>query len=199
MRFLISILLLAAFAPIQAQLRYGLRLGGDFANARLKNGFGASMKNSSGFSGGLMMEYQLPYCGLAPDIAILYSRRNTKVMEQVDGGESILRSYGRNFLEIPIHLKYKIYFNRELFGIMAYTGPSIAIRLDKQDERFPTKRCQPGWDLGIGFDIVNFIQITGGYRFGLGNALRKDNPYRQLDSTLHTNGWNISANLLFDF
>ena len=34
-----------------------------------------------------------------------------------------------------------------------------------------TDRVQPGWDVGIGFDIVNFIQISGGYRFGLGNAV----------------------------
>lgn len=179
-----------------SQLRYGFRLGGAFADAKLSDASGFSMNNRSGFSGGLALEYQMPKCGFAPDIAVLYTRYNTRISE--DGGSP--QSFGRDFIEVPIHLKYKFWMKsfHDLFGPMIYTGPSLAFRLGEGGgARLSSKRFQPGWDVGIGFDIVNFIQITGGYRFGLGNAI-KDLP-SDPEATLKTNCWTISATLLFDF
>lgn len=81
---------------------------------------------------------------------------------------------------------------------MIYTGPSAMFRLGHGGAQpLTSQKAQAGWDAGIGFDIVNFIQITGGYRFGLGNAVKKfsDLP----EATLHTNGWQVAATILFDF
>lgn len=229
----IAMVIMTSFATA-AQLRYGFRFGGDFAKASLSNsnalfnpivyssvnhmpsneftGY-ASLNNRSGFSGGLMLEYQFEKCGFAPDIALLYTRYNTRISFR----DNKPQSFGRNFIEIPIHLKWKFWIpqTKNLFAPMVYTGPSLMFRLDHNkgtyyydtyglvdvptvtdliSKTFKTHVVQPGWDLGIGFDVINFIQITAGYRFGLGNAL--DTPS---GATLRTNGWNLSANLLFDF
>lgn len=195
---ILFILLTAVFSTghSDAQLRYGFRFGGDFAKATLKTPETRSgvenaphLDNRSGFSGGLMLEYQFPKCGFAPDIALLYTRYNTRLVRP--GSEPA--SFGRNFIEIPIHLKWKFWIpqTKNLFAPMIYTGPSFMFRLDHNK----THVVQPGWDLGIGFDIINFIQITAGYRFGLGNAI----PNEADNFCLHTNGWNVSANILFDF
>lgn len=179
-----------------AQLRYGFRFGGDIAAARLDNAEKWSLCNRSGFTGGLVLEYQLPTCGFAPDIAVLYGRHNTRL--QIADASPV--SFGRNFIDIPLHLKYKFWlrsFSR-LMGPMLYTGPTFSFRLDHNDATpLRTHRVQYGWDAGIGFDIINFIQLTAGYRFALGNSIANSSFYPT--ATLHPDGWNISATLLFDF
>lgn len=220
---LVMIMAVATSLAADAQLRYGFRFGGDFAKATLGNAnalSGASLAsydtnnykepvslvNRSGFSGGLVLEYQFEKCGFAPDIALLYTRYNTRLALQ----EQKPQSFGRNFIEIPIHLKWKFWIpqTKNLFGPMVYTGPSMMFRLDHNSginytypfttyggvDNFKSNVFQPGWDVGIGFDIINFIQVTAGYRFGLGNALNSPK-----DVTLHTNAWTVAATLLFDF
>ena len=178
-----------------AQLRYGFRLGVSFANASLSDAPGMSMKNGSGFSGGLLLEYQMESNGFAPDIAVLYTRYSSRLIDEVSGPAK----WGRNFIEVPLHLKYKFYLSstNNLVAPMVYTGPSLLVRLGKGNpEQISTKSVQPGWDLGIGVDIINFIQLSAGYRFGLGNALSRS---AVPGVGLHTNGWNVSANIIFDF
>lgn len=234
-KLILTILLIVAAISAEGQLRYGFRFGGDFAKASLgykpegassdQNAAGAGnasaaglngltrLSNRSGFSGGLVLEYQFEKCGFAPDIALLYTRYNTRLI--LPGQNP--RSFGRNFIEVPIHLKWKFWIpqTKNLFAPMIYTGPSLMFRLGHGDGvsypysdcpadqacltmmsqvTFKSKVFQPGWDLGIGFDVINFIQITAGYRFGLGNAFSSPS-----DVTLHTNGWNVAATLLFDF
>lgn len=191
----ILLIILVSSLPAAAQLCYGFRLSGFFAAASLSKAPGMSMKNGSGFSGGLLLEYQMENNGFAPDIAVLYTRYSSKLMDEVSGPAKI----GRNFIEVPLHLKYKFYISsaNNLVAPMIYTGPSLLFRLGKGNpEQMATRSVQPGWDLGIGLDIINFIQLSAGYRFGLGNAI---NESAVPGVCLHTNGWNVSANIIFDF
>lgn len=192
---IILLCVLVSSLPAAAQLRYGFRLGGDFAKASLSDAPGMSMKNGSGFSGGLLLEYQFENNGFAPDIAVLYTRYSSKLMDELSGPAKI----GRDFIEVPLHLKYKFYLSatNNLVAPMIYTGPSLLFRLGKGNpEQMATRTVQPGWDLGIGLDIINFIQLSAGYRFGLGNAVCES---AVPGVCLHTNGWNVSANIIFDF
>lgn len=189
-------MLLGLTSVASAQLRYGIRIGGEFASAQLKNAPGYSLDNRSGFSGGLVLEYQMQKCGFAPDIAVLYTRYNTRLKPDSKSPSS----FGRNFIEVPLHLKYKFWLKstKNLMGPMIYTGPSVMFRLDHGDSQpLTTHKVQGAWDVGIGFDIVNFIQITGGYYFGLGNAANSMSGFPE--ATLHTNGWHVGATILFDF
>lgn len=196
--------------PAEAQLRYGIRLGGVFAKSSLKDAGSLSIDNGSGFSGGLTLEYQLQGCGLAADIAALYTRYSTSITDATGDRHRL----GGDFIEIPIHLKYKFWLPafHNLFGPMVYTGPSFMIGLGDRKTSFDApwssstppsamtfsrKSFLPGWDAGIGFDIVNFLQIAGGYRFSLGNS--SGHSAELPDARLRTDGWNISATLLFDF
>ena len=190
---LLAIMLISLSAS--AQLRYGFRLGGSFAKASLSDAPGMSIKNGSGFSGGLLLEYQMQNCGFAPDIAVLYTRYSSRLIDEVSGPAKL----GRDFIEVPLHLKYKFYLSstNNLVAPMVYTGPSILCRLGKSNpEQLSTKSVQSGWDVGIGLDIINFIQLSAGYRFGLGNAVSRS---AVPGACIHTNGWNVSANIIFDF
>lgn len=204
LRILVAlIVLMGCTAEAGAQLRYGLRLGGDFAKATLGGdlGAGAYVDNGSGFSGGLALEYQFRKCGFAPDIAVLYTRYDAR-LRLSDSGPL---DFGRDFIEIPLRLKWKFLLppTKDLVAAMIYTGPSLLVRCGHDDgvslgaadqHRFATKRLQPGWDLGVGFDIINFIQLTAGYRFGLGNAASVPHG-----AELRTDGWQVAATMLFDF
>lgn len=192
----ILIFFLFTILTVNAQLRYGFRIGGDFAAARLSGAQDYSLVNRSGFTGGLMLEYQCEKNGFAPDIAVTYARHNTRLA--LAGNEPV--SFGRNFIDIPVRLKYKFWLKSThyLFAPMVYTGPGFSFRLDHNDAHpLKTKTFQPGWDVGLGFDIINFIQITGGYRFGLGNAVKDFTECP--DASLRTDGWNLNVNLIFDF
>lgn len=189
-------LILLPTVTAHAQLRYGIRLGGFFSRPSLNNASTAAIECGNGFSGGLMLEYQIHGNGVAADIAVLYTRYSSRLFNASGAWEDPCK----DFIEIPLHIKYKFWLPafHNLFGPMVYTGPSLMIRTgDGQAPDMKIKRVQPGWDMGIGFDIVNFIQITGGYRFGLGNAISDFSGFPE--ACLRTNGWNISANLIFDF
>ncbi len=194
-RLIILLVIILMSLSATAQLRYGFRLGGSFAKASLSDAPGMSMKNGSGFSGGLLLEYQMESCGFAPDIAVLYTRYSSRLIDEVSGPVKL----GRDFIEVPLHLKYKFYLSstNNLVAPMIYTGPSLLVRLGKGNpEQLSTKSLQPGWDVGIGLDIINFIQLSAGYRFGIGNAVSQS---AVPGACLHTNGWNVSANIIFDF
>lgn len=196
-KYRLIIILAVLFSTLSAtsQLRYGFRLGGSFAKASLSDAPDMSIKNGSGFTGGFLLEYQMENNGFAPDIAVLYTRYSSRLIDEVSGPAKL----GRDFIEVPLHLKYKFYLSstNNLVAPMVYTGPSLLVRLGKGNpEQLSTKSVQPGWDVGIGFDIINFIQLSAGYRFGLGNAVSHS---AVPGAVLHTNGWNVSANIIFDF
>lgn len=193
---LLSLIILMPAIPASAQFRYGFRFGANMADARLSHAPGYSIENKSGFSGGIIFEYQMPTSGLAFDAGLMYKFYNVKIQE--DGTQAM--SMGRNHLEVPVHVKYKFWISKfhDLFGPLVYTGPSLVFRVDdNQMHGINAKGVQPGWDVGIGFDVINFLQITGGYHFALGNAL--GSVEGAPDAKLRTNGWNVSLALLFDF
>jgi len=196
--FLTIVIALMAFAAgcveCPAQLRYGFNIGGSLANTKLSDA-AFSADNKRGFRGGLTLEYQLPTSGLAFDGSVLYHRYNTKLKVNDERSD-----FGRNFIEVPLNVKYKFWMCsiRNLAAPFIYTGPSFMFHVDpKHSEMASLNRFQPGWNVGVGFDIINFLQIQGGYRFGIGNAIHRS----QLspEASMHLSGWNISATLLFDF
>lgn len=187
-----------------AEWRYGLTLGGEFADARIRHSQSIGIKNGSGFRGGIIFEYQFTKFGLAFDGSLEYVRYNARWQNNTDG---IRRSIGRNFIDIPLNVKYKFWIpaTKNLFAPMVTTGPDFQINVGKS-RTFPapvdggtyqtvgTERFQPGWNVGIGFDAINFIELSAGYRFALTDCARGADPLQ-----LRTNSWWLRATILFDF
>lgn len=210
---MVAVLSLASDAG--AQLRYGFRFGGVFSRPSLSGvptpdsqtnkGDAIRLKKGSGFSGGLMLEYQFEKCGFAPDIALLYTRYSNTFSGPLTADLEV-QGPGKNFLEVPLHLKYKFWLSstKKLVAPMVYTGPSFLFGLDKNTTGLPDrKRFDAGWDVGVGIDIINFIQLQAGYRFGLTNAAATAPASGSIgaapDLKLHLNGWTVAANIIFDF
>lgn len=197
-RLLITAIALAATFCAGAQLRYGLRIGGGGECPHLIDAPRWKSSGASGFSGGLTLEYQIPVGGLAFDVSLLYSRSGAYLTSP----EGVRRHTARDFIEIPLHVKYKFWMKKifDLAGPYVYTGPTLltAVGNGSKDAPFRGHRLQPGWNIGAGFDVLNFIQIQGGYRFGLGNSLSRRAGFPG-DGSLRADGWSVSAAFLFDF
>jgi len=191
----LAITLLAAIAAFsaQAQWRYGIRLGGTFPRPTGSNEF-CELKGGNGFSGGLTFEWQLPTGGFAVGASAIYERRNTSAGFRVADSSSDSREYasiGRNYIAVPIDLKYKFGIPAigGLAGPYAFTGPDIAWRIGQGIG----PRTHIGWNVGAGFDIINFVQVSAGYRFGITN-IGKDFNEKWRDS-----GAFVTVTILFDF
>ena len=186
----------AAAAPqAAAQLRYGIRLGGEISTAQLADAPGWDIKRGSGFCGGLACEYQFEASGFALDASLLYTHSPVTV-----GNASGCWKAGNDMLHIPLHVKYKHWLRSayDLAAPFVYTGPSLMVRLDSDADGIPcpTRRVQPGWDIGAGFDILNFIQVAAGYRFGLADIVSSAPPGQ--DISLRRDGVEVSVTVLFD-
>lgn len=194
--FITALLLTILSANVaSAQLRYGLQLGGSIARPSLSDApAGYAVKGGSGFSGGLALEYQLPRAQwFAVDIAALYTRYSYRMTNPAADNAAMRR----NFIEVPLHFKFKYWVNafHQLVAPMVYTGPSVMATVGSSHEPMATRRVHPAWDLGIGIDAANILQLQAGYRFSLANSLKAN----QTDMSLDMRGWHVSATLFFDF
>lgn len=199
-RILIALMALVLTAgAASAQVRFGIKAGANFNKIRVKDG-NLDPANSCGFNAGVMTEFTVPIVGLNFDASLLYSRMNNETGGKVIDGKT---KYGKNFLEIPINIKYK--FNIPMVsGIVApyiFTGPSFAFKLDKTilDRTF-----QSTWNVGIGVQLIRHLQISGSYGFGMNNIMQKvltqEAPGADLTSAqikAYNNYWTVSAAWLF--
>lgn len=206
----ISILLLVAVLGAfgaQAQIRFGIKAGANFNKIHFSDVESSFQPdNSCGWNAGVMTEFTVPIVGLCFDASLLYSRMNNAISsdfnkEVADALDSDM-SYGKNFLEIPINIKYK--FGIPVIGSIIkpfiYTGPSFAFKLDKS---IMDKTFQCAWNIGIGVELIKHLQISGSYGFGINNVAKEvmknvDPDFGDIEKIKAKNNyWTVSAAWLF--
>lgn len=206
----ISILLLVAVLGAfgaQAQIRFGIKAGANFNKIHFSD-VESSLQpdNSCGWNAGVMTEFTVPIVGLCFDASLLYSRMNNAISIDfdkpvADAVDSDM-SYGKNFLEIPINIKYKfgIPVIGSVFKPFIYTGPSFAFKLDKS---IMDKTFQCAWNIGIGVELIKHLQISGSYGFGINNVAKEvlknaDHDFVNVEKIKAKNNyWTVSAAWLF--
>lgn len=173
-KHLVIVALMAVFACAQAnaEFRFGVKAGLNVNKLHLSD-VSSSLKsdNQCGVTAGIMTEFTVPIIGIGFDLSLMYTHMNNEVKEGVNEG-----SVGKNFLEIPLNLKYKFTLPvvSSFLKPMVYTGPTMALKLDKATfENIQTKTVQMGWNVGIGLELVKHLQISGGYTFGINNVAKK--------------------------
>lgn len=199
-KYLILVALLAIFVsvPASAEFRFGVKAGLNINKLHLSNfGDNVSSDNRCGFTAGVMTEFTVPIIGIGADLSLMYTHMNERINDAGDKG-----SINKNFLEIPLNLKYK--FNipvvASIIKPMVYTGPTLALKLDKSAiDDLKTKTAQWGWNLGIGVELIKHLQISGGYTFGINNIVKKTGLVDEVikDVKLKNNYWTVTAAWLF--
>ncbi len=193
------VFLLAVFGmgAAQAQFRFGVKAGLNLNSlhlSNLQNNFNDD--NQCGYTLGVMTEFQVPLIGLCFDLSAMYTRMGSE-LEGTENGES--PAYNKNFLEIPLNLKYK--FGLPVVGSIIspylFTGPSFAFKLDKNSvDALKTKTCQVAWNIGVGVELIRHLQISGAYGFGINNIA----DHWGIDATdvkVKNNYWTVTAAWLF--
>ncbi len=148
---------------LSAQMHYGLRIGGVFNSPLSSNApRSTSVDGGSGFAGGLTANYIFPRYNMGIGASVLYERRSMTA-----SSEGIDTRFGGDFIAIPIDLKYRLPISvfHDLVSPHVFTGPDLAWRLNKAQGR----RFHAGWNVGVSIDAISLLEISGGYRFGLGN------------------------------
>jgi len=192
-RIIIALLAIVMTAGVaSAQIRFGIKAGANFNSIHFKDmESNLQPDNSAGFNVGVMTEFTVPIVGLCLDASVMYSRMNNAISNDVEGTTSELldkdMTWGKNFLEIPINIKYKFQIPviASVFKPYIFTGPNFAFKLDKS---IWDKTFQAAWNVGIGVELINHLQISGSYGFGMNNVL---------DDVLESNGsdWTVSNKL----
>ena len=156
-----------------------------------------------------MVEFTVPIIGLTFDAGLMYARMNNAadVTITTDKAGIVIpvenNVYGKNFLEIPINLKYKftIPVLGSIFRPYIFTGPNFAFRLDKAYEdklaNLKSRTCQVAWNVGLGFELVKHLQIGASYGFGINNIVDKVSDINTVDIKAKNNYWTVSAAYLF--
>lgn len=179
-KILIATLVVALFTCFHANavgLRFGLKAGLNVDEMKLnKDVFDSS--NRCGFTVGPTMELGLPL-GFNVDLSVMYSRMYSKVgvdMSDLPGGddETVSKTEGRNYIEIPLNVKYKLSLPavERIISPYVYTGPTLAVRVGGDEDYLKTKSCQWGWNLGLGVELIKHLQVTAGYTWGMNNVAK---------------------------
>lgn len=156
--------------------------------------------NSTGWEAGVMAELNVPIVGLCFDASLMYARMNNSTSIKVENTDLVGKEFGKNFLQIPINLKYKFQLPvvSNFLSPYIFTGPEFAFKLDKNTLKdIQSQTCQVAWNIGLGLQFVNHLQIGASYGFGLNNALSKtfiDNP---VELKAKNNYWTVTAAYLF--
>lgn len=158
--------------------------------------------NSTGWEAGVMAELNVPIVGLCFDASLMYARMNNSSDSKLDNLDLNGKEFGKNFIQIPVNIKYKFQLPvaANFLSPYIFTGPEFGFKLDKNTlEAFKTHTCQVAWNVGVGLQFVNHLQIGASYGFGLNNLVNKmDNlGINATDLKIKNNYWTVTAAYVF--
>lgn len=172
---IVAIAVLLSSTPADAQIKFGIKAGANFNSLKFNQDL-FNDDNRAGFNGGVMLEFTMPIIGVGMDASVMYVHRSGKDFTDYDeAGNEISTSTGRDYIDIPLNLKYKL----SLPGIgslvkpFVTTGPSFAFLVSKKNinEFIKNKSCDIAWNFGFGIELFSHVQVAASYGLGLTNTL----------------------------
>lgn len=210
---LVALVAIFSFGYASAEFRFGVKAGLNFNKLDYK--FSGSQEiadqlkdpsNQTGWMAGVMAEFTIPIINIGADASILYAHQSV--------GANEAKYYGnKDFLDIPVNLKWKIGIPAvgKIISPIIYTGPDFLFALNKNkldlgiDCFEHNKKCEVGWNVGIGVELLQHLQIDAGYCFGLNDVvdcymLSFSSYYPDVDSwdlKAKKNYWTVTVAYLF--
>ncbi len=209
--FVAIALILAIGMSANSQIRFGVKAGVALNDLKFSSDLdnlaeNLDASNRAGFTGGLMLEVMLPIANLGVDVSAMYVHRSVETTINTANGLTGIESgpikttKGRDYIEIPLNLKYKI--GLPIVGNVVspyiFTGPSFAFLTSKKaiTDAYKNNKFDVSWNFGIGVQLINKFQIGASYGLGLTNAIESvDKSFE--GAKIKNNFWTITAAYLF--
>lgn len=190
-----------------APIRFGVKAGLNVNKLKFNKDI-AKADNSCGWTAGVMAEFTVPIIGIGMDASVMYSRMNNNSDAQYTSSTSVANNdlYGKNFIQIPVNVKYKLSLPVISNYIVPYlyTGPNFGLRMGKSFEdaaqNLKSKTFQLAWNVGLGVELIKHLQISASYGFGINNIVNKlnvDLPINVDNSKAKNNYWTVTAGWMF--
>lgn len=199
--------MLASFGSAQAGIiNFGIKAGMN-VNKLSFNQDMLKSSNSVGWTAGVMADIHIPLLGFGADVSAMYARMNnsTDITNTQTNASGNGEDFGKNFIEIPVNIKYT--FTLPVVGNAMkpyiFTGPNFAFKLDKNTiDAMKSKTFQLAWNVGIGFEFFNHLQVGASYGFGCNNVVDftnkiADTSVNTVDSKVKNNYWTVTAAYVF--
>lgn len=186
-----------------AGIRFGVKAGMNINKLHFdKSAFEAD--NRAGFTGGVMTEIMIPIVGIGFDASLMYTRMNSRdnvtvLNDNLTSKEEEVQ-FGKDFIEIPINVKYKLSLPavESLIKPYIYTGPTFAFKLNKNTfEDIKARTCQVAWNVGIGIELIKHLQVQASYGFGINNVAKYTGVVDAAKIKVKNNYWTVTAAWLF--
>ncbi len=211
-RLLLAAIVLAAcsFSASAGEIfRFGPRIGTEVNSMRLNSDVFNS-DNRAGFTGGLMMEVNVPLVGIAFDLSVMYVHRLNNNSLKAGASDSpdqnsmlTADSYiKRDYIEIPLNFKYKIGLPivGKVVSPYLFTGPSFAFLASKRhiNEAYKNKAFDVAWNFGVGLQLFTHLQVGASYGLGITKTVEKVSSITAgPEITGRKNYWTVTAAWLF--
>ena len=190
----VAIALATISTAAMAQFRIGPRVGINVNSLKLNKELVAG-DNMAGFTGGLQAEFTIPLVNLAFDASVMYTRHNTKDIE-IEGGK-----LKRDYISIPVNLKYKIGLPAvgKIISPYIFTGPEFAFLCSKQaiTDAWEQKKVDIAWNVGLGLQLFTHLQVGASYVFGLTKMVETFSHYNGAPLDGKNKYWTVTAAWLF--
>lgn len=171
MRLKVILLAIAVMLTVPSalgQLRIGVK-GGIAVNRLHFDKTIIDSDNRTGFTGGIQLELALPVTGLGLDGSLMFSHRNDQL-------SSMEKTYRRDYIEIPLHVKYGF----TLFGLnkflvpYGFTGPNFSFLFNEtEQDLWDNRASNTAWDVGFGVELFHHLQVQASYSVGLTQAFKQ--------------------------
>ena len=211
-RLLLAAIVLAAcsFSASAGEIfRFGPRIGTEVNSMRLNSDV-LNSDNRAGFTGGLMMEVNVPLVGIAFDLSVMYVHRLNNNSLKAGASDSpdqnsmlTADSYiKRDYIEIPLNFKYKIGLPivGKVVSPYLFTGPSFAFLASKRhiNEAYKNKAFDVAWNFGVGLQLFTHLQVGASYGLGITKTVEKVSSITAgPEITGRNNYWTVTAAWLF--
>ncbi len=154
----------ASAITAQAQFKIGPRVGLTVNELHFNKSI-TDTDNQTGWTAGLTTEFTVPVVGIGFDLSAMYVRRNAKFLS-----ENKLTKDNRDYIEIPLNLKYKFSIPVVSKVLVPYlgVGPSVSFLTSKRNIEGAYQNKSVDWALNFGFGVQLFSHLDVNARYGVG-------------------------------
>lgn len=200
-RFLFSaVAIIAMSISAAAQFSIGPRVGINVNSMHFDSDLFKS-ENRAGFTGGLQAEFMIPMVGFGFDASVMYVHRVNNATIDTNGTATAPQIKDKDYIEIPVNLKYKIGLPviGKIITPYVFTGPSFAFLTSRKaiNEAWKNKSTSVAWNFGFGVQLLGHLQVGASYGLGMTKAFEKIGAVDGVDIQGKNRYWTVTAAYLF--